>query len=149
VFQFLNSSVYANLMDVNEGVFQIDGNLGFVSGVAEALLQSHIVDEEDVREVWLLPALPEQWGSGSVTGIVARGGWVFDLEWREGKVRKVKMQSRVGGSVVVKYDGSVGNSTVVTIDATTDASGTIDGVPGGRVRLDSQAGDVKTFEFSW
>jgi alpha-L-fucosidase 2 len=146
VFQFLNTSVYPNLMDVNEGVFQIDGNLGFVSGVAESLLQSHVVGDDGVREVWLLPALPEQWGSGNVTGLAARGGWVFDLEWSEGKIRRMKMQSRVGGSVIVKYDGSLGNGMAAAVSATASV---IHGLPGGKIRLDVPAGDVKEFDFSW
>lgn len=128
VYQFFNSSVYNNLMDVNEGVFQIDGNLGFVSGVAEALIQSHIVDKEGVREVWLLPVLPEQWNTGSVNGLAARGGFVFDLEWADGGITRMKMESRVGGTVVLRYKGGSGNST--------------------SMRLETKSGDVKDFDFS-
>ncbi|EDU42557.1 hypothetical protein PTRG_09506 [Pyrenophora tritici-repentis Pt-1C-BFP] len=128
VYQFFNTSVYNNLMDVNEGVFQIDGNLGFVSGVAEALIQSHIVDAEGVREVWLLPVLPEQWNTGSVNGLAARGGFVFDITWADGAISKMKMESRVGGTVVLRYKGGSGNSTTT--------------------RLETKAGDVKEFDFS-
>ncbi|KAI4714150.1 hypothetical protein J4E89_001600 [Alternaria sp. Ai002NY15] len=148
VYQFFNTSVYNNLMDVNEGVFQIDGNLGFVSGVAEALLQSHIVDEEGVREVWLLPVLPEQWSSGSVSGLVSRGGFVFDLEWVDGRISKMKMMSRVGGSLVVKYDAGSGNTTVAG-DVVTASSGAIQGVPGGKMRMDTKANQMMNFEFTW
>jgi alpha-L-fucosidase 2 len=148
VYQFLNSSVYNNLMDVNEGVFQIDGNLGFVSGVAEALLQSHIVDEEGVREVWLLPVLPEQWSSGSVSGLVARGGFVFDLEWVEGRISKMKIMSGVGGAVVLKYDGRSGNATAAG-DAAATEPGMIQALPGGKMRLDTKANQMMEFEFVW
>ena len=77
VFEFFNQSTYPNLFDAHPP-FQIDGNFGFTSGVAEALMQSHFVDSEDegTREVWLLPALPEKWSEGHVKGLVARGGWV-------------------------------------------------------------------------
>jgi alpha-L-fucosidase 2 len=148
VYQFFNTSVYNNLMDVNEGVFQIDGNLGFVSGVAEALLQSHIVDEKGVREVWLLPVLPEQWSSGSVSGLVARGGFVFDLEWKDGRLSKMKMMSRVGGTVVIKYDAGSGNSTMSGV-AVKARSGAIEAVPGGKMRLDTEANQLMDFEFKW
>ncbi|EUC46196.1 glycoside hydrolase family 95 protein [Bipolaris oryzae ATCC 44560] len=137
-FQFFNTSVFNNLMDVNEGIFQIDGNLGFVSGVAEGLLQSHVVDDKGVREVWLLPVLPEEWNDGSVNGIAARGGFVFDLEWADGKLVHMRMESRVGGPVVLKYGGS-GNSTITARQA--------EGFSNGRMRLETKAGDVREFDF--
>lgn len=69
-------------------------------------MQSHFVDSEDegTREVWLLPALPEKWSEGHVKGLVARGGFVVDLEWSGGRVRKVKVQSRFGGKVRFRFD---------------------------------------------
>ncbi|EMD92466.1 glycoside hydrolase family 95 protein [Bipolaris maydis ATCC 48331] len=137
-FQFFNTSVFNNLMDVNEGIFQIDGNLGFVSGVAEGLLQSHVVDDKGVREVWLLPVLPEEWSDGSVNGIAARGGFVFDLEWADGKLVHMRMESRVGGPVVLKYGGG-GNSTTAARQA--------EGFSNGRMRLETKAGDVREFDF--
>jgi alpha-L-fucosidase 2 len=137
-FQFFNTSVFNNLMDVNEGIFQIDGNLGFVSGVAEGLLQSHVVDEKGVREVWLLPVLPEGWSNGSVSGIAARGGFVFDLEWTGGKLVHLKMESKIGGSVVLKYgDGR----------NTTSTAGQANGFSNGRMRLETKAGEIKEFDF--
>ncbi|EOA84056.1 glycoside hydrolase family 95 protein [Exserohilum turcica Et28A] len=143
-FQFFNTSVFNNLMDVNEGIFQIDGNLGFVSGVAEGLLQSHVVDDKGVREVWLLPVLPVGWSDGNVNGIAARGGFVFDLEWAGGKLTHMKMESKIGGPVVLKY-GAAGNSTGggnVT-STSTDAQG----FSNGRMKLETRAGEVKEFDF--
>ncbi|KNG49316.1 glycoside hydrolase family 95 protein [Stemphylium lycopersici] len=146
-FQFFNTSVYNNMMDVNEGVFQIDGNLGFVSGVAEGLLQSHILDEEGVREVWLLPVLPKEWSEGSVNGLVARGGFVFDLEWSEGRLMHVKMKSSAGGPVVVKYGsgGSIDRTEVKDAEA---ESRSLQAFSGGRMRLETLAGRVKEFDFN-
>jgi Trehalose and maltose hydrolases (possible phosphorylases) len=93
--QLLDSSTMKNLFD-SHPPFQIDGNFGATSGVAEMLLQSHL------QQIQLLPALPSAWQKGSVKGLVARGNFVLDMNWDKAKLTKASILSRAGGTCVLR-----------------------------------------------
>ena len=79
--------------------FQIDGNFGGTAAVAEMLMQSH------GRIIRLLPALPDAWPSGKVTGLRARGGHQVDITWNEGQVTDYRIRSREPSTVTVRVNG--------------------------------------------
>jgi len=79
--------------------FQIDGNFGATAGIAEMLVQSH------TGEIVLLPALPAAWPTGKISGLVARGGFVIGMEWKEGRLTRATLLSRNGGNCTVNYLG--------------------------------------------
>lgn len=85
---------YPNLFSAHPP-FQIDGNFGGTSGIGEMLLQSHGEDQT----IRMLPALPAHadWQSGKVKGIHARGAFIVDMNWKQGKITTAKITAQKGG----------------------------------------------------
>ncbi len=91
----LHESTLPNLWD-NHPPFQIDGNFGATAGVIEMLLQS------DVRDVSILPALPDVWAFGSVSGLRARGGLTIDMRWSNHLAQEVVVMSDHAGAITLR-----------------------------------------------
>jgi alpha-L-fucosidase 2 len=90
-----SGGTYPNFFDAHPP-FQIDGNFGATAGFIEMLVQSHL------KELHLLPALPDAWNTGKVTGIRARGNFEIDLHWVKGKLQKGQLIAHSGGPVRVR-----------------------------------------------
>lgn len=97
ITDLFDGGIYPNMWDTH-APFQIDGNFGYTSGVAEMLLQSN------VGYINLLPALPEVWAEGQTKGLVARGNFGVDMEWSEGHLDQAVITSNKGGEAVIQYD---------------------------------------------
>jgi alpha-L-fucosidase 2 len=95
----LKTGTLDNLWD-SHPPFQIDGNFGGTSGVAEMLLQS------TSTSVTLLPALPDAWKEGRVTGLCARGNFTVDITWKDGRLAEATLVSKSGARTLVRYGSS-------------------------------------------
>ena len=130
----LKSSTLENLWDTH-APFQIDGNFGATSGMAEMLLQSH------TGYIAPLPALPDAWKDGQVSGLVARGNFEVSMKWKEKNLETLSFLSNVGGDLVVDYPNI--EASIIKINGKeVQASRLKD----NRIQLATQKGDVITFE---
>jgi len=97
---------YANLMDAHPP-FQIDGNFGGTAGVCEMLMQSQVKSDTPSKLhsiIELLPALPQAWSEGKVSGLCARGGFEVSFEWKGGMVRSAEIKAKKNATVTLLYN---------------------------------------------
>jgi alpha-L-fucosidase 2 len=105
---------YGNMFDAHPP-FQIDGNFGSTSGIDEMALQSseryedRAAPNEDRYYIDLLPALPSAWKDGSMHGLRARGGFVVDVDWKDGKLASAKVTSVGGTKAKLRYGRLAGD----------------------------------------
>ena len=101
--------IYYNLYD-SHAPFQIDGNFGACSGIAEMMLQSH----SDTLQI--LPALPTEWATGEYTGLKAVGDFTVGAKWAEGKATQITISNNQGQPLYVNYPG-LDQATIYVNDA--------------------------------
>ena len=130
----LKSSTLENLWDTH-APFQIDGNFGATSGMAEMLLQSH------TGYIAPLPALPDAWKDGQVSGLVARGNFEVSMKWKEKNLETLSFLSNVGGDLVVDYPNI--EASIVKVNG---KEVQVTRIKDNRIQLATQKGDVITFE---
>lgn len=90
-----NGGTYPNLLDAHPP-FQIDGNFGCTSGIAEMLVQSYD------GSIFLLPAWPDELPNGEVKGLVTRGGFIIDMSWKNRELTELKVSSTLGGNCRIR-----------------------------------------------
>ena len=90
-------NLWTNCQAVLRSPFQIDANLGTTAGIAEMLLQSH------EGYLNLLPAIPDEWSTGSYRGLTARGGFEVDVTWKEHRLMEAEIRAKVDNRCAVKY----------------------------------------------
>lgn len=126
-----------NLLD-SHPPFQIDGNYGLTAGIAEMLLQSQLGYTQ------FLPALPEAWADGSITGLAARGGFVVDMAWSGGFADRFSVTSQNGGEFTGEYE----NLAAYAVKDSQGREVETTALSGDRISFPTTAGETYTIEFN-
>lgn len=114
--KYPDGRTFPNLFDAHPP-FQIDGNFGVTAGIAEMLMQSEVAinsdDTKNITTIHLLPALPDAWKDGSISGLKARGGYEVSLAWKDGKLASATILPKVSGTLLVRVKGELKSGTLV------------------------------------
>ena len=91
---------YPNFLDAHPP-FQIDGNFGCTAGIAEMLMQSHD------GAIHFLPALPDDWENGKISGLRTPGGFEVSFTWEDGQVQQIEINSNLGGNCRIRVPNAM------------------------------------------
>jgi alpha-L-fucosidase 2 len=139
----IKNKSYDSLLNNGGGAsgFQIDGNFGGTSGIAEMLLQSH------GGEIALLPALPAAWPTGSFQGLRARGGAIVGCQWADGALTSATLRATLDRTLKIRLPQGSVLSGVYRIALGGGATPYADNGD-GTLTLDAQAGSLYLLWFS-
>ena len=109
-----NGRTFPNLFDAHPP-FQIDGNFGVTAGIAEMLMQSQLSpnSQQLTPEIFLLPALPDAWKEGSISGVKARGGFTVSINWKDGKLQSANIMPIKSGKLTLRTKTPIKQGTLV------------------------------------
>jgi alpha-L-fucosidase 2 len=130
---YIKEQCYPQLFAKCYTPLQVDGSLGTAAGITEMLMQSH----EGV--IHLLPALPEEWRSGSFRGVCARGGFELEISWKDGEISRVDVLSKAGQTCRIKIK-DLGRKNKDFLFKTKDKRVKVKEVGEGVIEFDTQPG---------